>query len=227
MNDHPTPIDDVAGQQPGQGAPRSAGRRRFVAKGAAPVLLGSLISKPVLGAQYICTVSGHTSGNASAHQIQGVDCSAGETLTYWKDIAAWPTAVGLKGGFPDGSCNFNTSNPKGVVFNGFMGLAPTFYLASSGGVCSVVTASSSVTATMLQVLVSTSTDEVFRLGRAVVVSLLNAAQLGTAYPVQASRVVEMFNAVKSGGSYHISSVNLNLTRLGVIEYLEKLYAPAG
>ena len=34
----------------------------------------------------------------------------------------------------------------------------------------------------------------------------------------------MFNAVKDGtGTYHVDGANLELTRPGVIEYLEKLF----
>jgi hypothetical protein len=37
----------------------------------------------------------------------------------------------------------------------------------------------------------------------------------------------MFNAVKDdGGVYFVPGVNLNLTRVGVIRYLEKLYTPS-
>jgi hypothetical protein len=34
----------------------------------------------------------------------------------------------------------------------------------------------------------------------------------------------MFNAVKDGGTYFVEGANLNLTRTGVIQYLEKLYS---
>jgi hypothetical protein len=61
------------------------------------------------------------------------------------------------------------------------------------------------------------------LGRATVVSLLNVNSPAITYPVTQARIIEMFNAVKDGANYKVEGANLELTQLGVIEYLEKLY----
>lgn len=246
----------------GAGAPVSLGRRRF-ARGAAPVVLGSLLSKPVLGAEYICTVSGHASGNASAHQVTGVVCDVGNTPEEWRDAtpASWPSAIakgalpvvtssaappvvvepdpgpgkGKKPKPPKGSeaptdvpsttastCTF--ASPKGTAFNGYAGLANTFYYSTSS--CALGTAiETDNAASMYQVLDGSGwagEAELLELGRAVVASLLNAIAYGN-YPVSQARIVEMFNAVKGGGSYFVEGANLSLTRAGVIQYLQKLY----
>ena len=237
-----------------------ASRRRLVRSGlAAPVVLGSLVSKPVLGADlYICTLSGHASGNASAHLTEGVDCSVGNDLAFWL-ANAWPSGFD-KGGLPDAACAFGDGSDgtagKGTVFNGTGGLADAFYysaVAASDGTQTaaspgksparvgkwratvestadatscLVNTSSGEPASMHQVLASTDPDDLFRLGRATVVSLLNEALLGSSYPVSQARIVAMFNAVKDGGSYHVDGANLDLTQAGVIGYLEKLSAPA-
>lgn len=213
-------------------------RRSFARAGlSGTVVLGSLASKPVLGAEYICTVSGHTSGNASAHDTR-VDCDVGDGVKFWLHADPWPFPY-KKGALPKAvagtdSCTFTPE--QGTVFNGLTvdgrKLQDTFYYRSATNGCGVRLAPAGGAGTSLakrqaslyQVLASTQTSEVFRLGRATVVSLLNAAKYGTTYPVSAGRVIEMFNAVVDGGSYHVAGANLSLTRKGVIDYLEKLYS---
>jgi hypothetical protein len=222
MSDRKSTLPQDSGQPPVGGAPASLSRRRF-ARGAAPVLLGTLASKPVLGAEYICTVSGHASGNASAH-LTNISCDSGDDVAAWRLAASWPNGFN-RGGVPGTDCLFTTAEPQGTLFNGTAGLAATFYYATTSG-CAVGTTSGNgyASASMRQVLDTTSSDEVFQLGRAVVASLLNAAKYPS-YPVSQTRIVAMFNAVKDGGGnvYHVEGANLNLTRTGVIQYLEKLY----
>ena len=79
-------------------------------------------------------------------------------------------------------------------------------------------------ASLYQVLARTGSNEVYRLGRATVASLLNGADPAISYPISAQRIIEMFNAVHDGGTYHVDGANLEMTRLGVIEYFEKLYS---
>jgi hypothetical protein len=230
MNDQPhSPPDDTGAARRTISRDRAravdASRRRLVRSGlGGSVVLGSLVSKPVLGAEYICTVSGHASGNASAHPTD-VNCRVGQNVAAWLLSTSWPTGI-TRGTLPKPqTCSFTGQYVRGTNFNGFMSLAATFYYSTVGGSgCAVRTTqgSNSSRATLLQVLATTNTDEVFRLGRAVVASLLNAAQYPS-YPVSAARVVAMFNAVKDGGVYHVDGANLNLTRLGVIQYLETLY----
>jgi len=210
-------------------------RRRF-AKGVTPVVLGSLVSKPVLGAQYICTVSGHTSGNASAHLIQGVNCSVGMPPAHWAlESTAWPAGF-VKGTLPVISgtvCSFPAPG-IGTLFNGYTTaggrvLADQFWTRNAANGCLVrTTPNNRPSSSMLEVLSSTIPDPdlTLRLGKATIASLLSAAGSMVNYPVSPDRIVDMFNAVRSGGSYLVPGANLSLTKLGVIEYLEKLYAPA-
>ena len=232
MNQDDSQTDAASGSRPARPDAPSVGRRRF-AKVLAPAVLGTLASKPVLGAQYICTVSGHTSGNASVHLIRGVNCSVGKSPALWAVDANWPGPTFTKGALPNlPNCNVPNGSPNalGTLFNGFLTLVATFFYATrNNSGCGVSVrngpADGFAPASMFQVLVSTDSTEQFRLGRAVVASLLNAAQLGTAYPVSSARIVAMFNAVVNGGTYRVESVNLQLSRSGVIQYLEKLYSP--
>ncbi len=66
-----TPIDPQAQETPPQ---INEQRRRLAKVGlATPVVIGTLLSRPVLGAAHNCTISGQLSGNVSTH-TQG-DCS--------------------------------------------------------------------------------------------------------------------------------------------------------
>lgn len=81
-------------------------QRRRLTKGglAAPVVLGTLMSRPVLGAApYNCTISGQMSGNTSSHG-EPVDCSTlGLSPGYWRqDHKDWPRYV-FGEGMIDGS----------------------------------------------------------------------------------------------------------------------------
>ena len=189
--------------------------RRHLAKAglASPVVLGSLMSKPVLGADplYHCTPSGHQSGNLS--RTSTVTCNTlGISPAAWVN-SDWPFAV-TKGTEPESNggsgCKFNGQTIRGTAFDGFYGLAATFGLSADG--CTVVTTSGySNSATMLQVLkanLTTMTDPALvQFGQETIAAILNALFKGSAFPVTASRVIEMFNAVKPpGGTYLVNSV---------------------
>ncbi len=226
MNDRKSTSPEDSGQLPGVGAPVSLSRRRF-ARGAAPVLLGTLVSKPVLGAEYICTVSGHASGNASAHLTDDAVCDVGRGINYWRNNA-WPDGF-TKGGLPVANTTTNTCDFAvgiGTLFNGLtlggQTLSNTFFYSNATNGCVVNQNSIRPAASLHQVLARVGGDEKYELGRVTVASLLNAAQFGN-YPVSQARIIEMFNAVKDDGIYHVEGANLDLTRTGVIEYLKKLY----
>lgn len=81
-------------------------KRRRLAKGglAAPIVLGTLLSRPVLGAApYNCTISGQISGNVSSHGTP-VDCGTlGRSPGYWRQPQKdWPNFV-YGSGMIDGS----------------------------------------------------------------------------------------------------------------------------
>lgn len=78
---------------------------------------------------------------------------------------------------------------------------------------------------MLQVLASTSTDEVFQLGRATVVSLLNFYSNMADYPVTAHTIVAMFNATRDGLGDYVVNSQVSWNRTQVVKYLTSLYPP--
>ena len=209
-------------------------RRRFARIGlSGSVVLGSLVSKPVLGAvPYHCTVSGQVSGNLSRPGLAAA-CVLGQSPTAWHNAPSWAPYLD-KGTQPSSNCGFNLPQQRGTNFNGYTtgGGVPALIAAYFNEVtgsgpseaCSVtLTANTTNAATMLQVLASTNTGEKFDLGRVVVTSLLNAASLGIGYPVTSHTIIAMFNATFGGGSYPVTTTN-SWSRTRVIEYLQSLYA---
>jgi hypothetical protein len=239
MNDPKSSLPNDSGQRKQTGAPVSPSRRLF-AKGAAPVVLGSLLSKPVLGAEYICTVSGNASGNASAHLTDDAGCDVGMAPNEWKDQLTWPAPF-KKGTLPappsttgSGNCVY-PGDGRGTLFNGYTpaggpSLANQFWTRNAQNAteaCGVrLTPGDRPPSSMFEVLNSNIADPdmKLRLGKATIASLLNEAHFGTTYPVSAARIVEMFNAVQGVGSYHVAGANVSLNRLGVIKYFESLYS---
>ncbi len=205
-------------------------RRRFTRAGAAgTVVLGALASKPVLGAApYQCTVSGQVSGNLSRAGSAAQCGLLGDSPSEWVTATSWPSPF-VKGTLPNSGCQFNAQGlTEGTKFNGYGGLINAFYSVAGSGVCNVSTNAGSPpsAATMLQVLSTTDTNEKFRLGRAVVASLLNASRPGlpgTDYPVTTQTIIAMLNATFNGGTYPVNSTT-SWDRALVILYLESLYS---
>lgn len=203
-------------------SPVDPSRRRFTRGGfAAPVVLGSLVSKPVLGAgvPYICSISGKMSGNTSAPRHRDVQCDMlGRSPGYWKTHTGW---VGYERG--DGKC----PAPTGTTFNDAFGV-DAFRSKFKDGECTVHESSGlypagSKPATMLQVL-QTGGGGVQSLGRAAVASLLNASSpaYSSSYPLTASEVIRMFRGVYQGGTVLVNgSVYWNSEQ--VKAYFESLY----
>ena len=102
----------------------SASRRQFAKAGAAaPVVLGSLLSKPALGAGYTCTISGQMSGNISSHPTANTCSELGRIPAYWT-ANTWPSGTGFpsKGDIPNSAatfCKWNGSLVKGTSFSGW------------------------------------------------------------------------------------------------------------
>ena len=86
--------------------PLNEQRRRLTKGGlAAPIVLGTLLSRPVLGAApYNCTISGQLSGNTSSHGAP-VECGTlGASPGYWRqDQKEWPGGLIYGSGMIDGS----------------------------------------------------------------------------------------------------------------------------
>ena len=221
----------------GGSVPVDSSRRRFARIGlSGSVVLGSLVSKPVLGAvPYHCTVSGQVSGNLSRPGLAAA-CVLGSSTLTWINAASWTPLV--KGTPPSDKCSFtgnvSSSVPRvrGTNFNGYpTGSGVPALIAAFFNVegtkqtpaCSVTLTETTNPATMLQVLASTNTGEQFVLGRVVVTSLLNAASLDIGYPVTTHTIIAMFNATFNGGVYPVTSTH-SWSRTRVIEYLQSLYA---
>ena len=111
--------------------PRVDEQRRRLTKGglAAPVVLGTLLSRPVLGAApYHCTCSGQMSGNVSSH---GNDqpCPIGRSPGYYKNHESWPLPY-VYGGPAAGQCPVDASSTgtatPGTRFNQASALDSTF-----------------------------------------------------------------------------------------------------
>jgi hypothetical protein len=190
-------------------------RRRFTKGGlAAPIVMGTLLSRPVLGAApHNCTISGQMSGNVSTH-VQGVCSTLGASPTTWKTKTsslvnkdALFTAVG-----------FTDTYWKRTSNNRIM--KPSSPLTNPPNVVGTV-------ATLQQVLVNdlvTNTSLLplnHPLGRAAVASYLNAIEYAPNYPLSTAQVVAMFNAVIGGGIYDPTGVNWNAAQ--VKAYFDSLY----
>lgn len=198
--------------KPATAAPDLA--RRRLAKGglALPVVLSSLISKPVLGAApYNCTISGAMSGNTSSHG-QDVACNAlGRSPGYWKTHAYdW--------------IRYTPDTPFKEVF------ADAYWWISKNAnaveLCPFQYQNCAPDPTLMQVLTSTAgmrpNLNYPALGRAAVASLLNAYAFAPNYPLTPSQVVAMFNAVYLGGLYPINS-SASWDAGQVMIYFESLY----
>jgi hypothetical protein len=152
-------------------------QRRRLSKGglAAPIVLGTLLSRPVLGAApYNCTISGKLSGNTSSHG-KPLPCNTlGRSPGYWgnrAEVKSW------------GSCKrdakFNT-----VFANAYPDKTLLQVIQSGGGM--------------------TLMNNHPALGRAAVASWLNAYHM-TDFPLTQPQVVAMFNAVYAGGKYQVNA----------------------
>jgi hypothetical protein len=210
-----------------------ASRRRFTRAGlSASVVLGSLASKPVLGAApYHCTVSGQISGNMSPRPGSAQTCVTGQSRSTWLTTMVWPSPI-KRGSLPDVTCAFAASD-EATRFNGFAAsgnsLTPTFYNKVVNSACMVQLDDTTVpSSTMLQVLNTdpgTQSDPRFNLARAVVVSLLNSYESAPNYPVTAATIVAMFNATVNGvGKYQVNAT-VQWDRAQVTGYLQSLYPP--
>lgn len=106
-------------------------RRRLTQGGlAAPIVLGTLLSRPVLGAApYNCTISGQMSGNVSSHGDPLPCGRLGFSPGYWKNHEAWPAPY-VYGAPAAGQCPVDASSSgattPGTRFNQAAALGSTF-----------------------------------------------------------------------------------------------------
>jgi hypothetical protein len=262
-----TPIDPQAQETPPQ---INEQRRRLAKVGlAAPVVMGTLLSRPVLGAPpHHCTISGQMSGHGSPRFGDDIECNTlGDTPTTWAGTSTWPEPF-VAGKPPVGSCPVETTT--GTLFKNAASLGSVFVgdafrcvpiteaqttttttcseyhtSGANAGKCkpgrsttttttaTVVIGSeivgpsdtrfdTGVSATLQQVLETTSNVLLFSLGRAAVASLLNATKLAPNYPLTGKQVIDMFNAVYLGGRYDPLGIDWDATK--VKTYFESLYS---
>lgn len=202
------------------------GRRRFTRGLAAPVLLGTLASQPVLGQSlYHCTPSGQWSGNIS-HRSTFECGSLGMSPEEWLATDDWTPYT--KGDLPsksgDNSCKFTGQSKPGTQFNVAFG-GDYYFAVANDKKCTIVTTAGGGgddhAATLREVL-EWSVDE---LGREAVVALLNASNPGDqGFPITPQRVIHMFKDVVATGAYYPMSSSMHgWNRDTVIAYWKSLY----
>lgn len=195
-------------------------RRRFTRVGAAaPVVLGSLVSGPVLATTptqprppYHCTVSGKLSGNNSPTRTDRLyDCKKlGRGPKWWKN---------RPGTFPTG-CTSTTQ------VNGYKGFSSRCWRNSSGTVvCMSSCPTGGRAATMMELLSSTGSGDVAFM-RDAAAALLSAdyTALKPYYPLDAELAVKLFNDGMNGTFLDPVS-GKTWTKAGVVSYLAGLYDP--
>lgn len=218
-------------------APNDPGRRRFTRGGlAAPVVLGTLASKPILGRAggVQCSPSGQESGNVSFGGASA--CPAvGASAQSWLSNSSWPAPL-TRGQLTNN--NPDVQAASGTVFDGWLLQGPTNSYTTSAIFSQTSTTTQSSTlanaykvkngnakATMLQVLMPAALPTAAAsnpLGIAVVASLLNAFSRPN-YPVSPRQIIAMFNAVSGGGTYLVGGVT-PWDQARVLKYLQSLYS---
>ncbi len=188
--------------------------RRTLTKSAlaAPVIVGALMSRPVLGnSLYHCTVSGKLSGNTSSHGQPQPCNTVGLSPGCWKS----PNVTGS----PDGSGKYNASKwpspykPHTKYSKVFGTSAPAGFSTDS---------------TLLTAL-NTGGGGDIALMRAAIASLLSAQYLGLNYPLTTTQVIQMYTATLGGGTIVLSTIfpgvtgNPSWNRDQVLQYFESLY----
>jgi hypothetical protein len=219
-----TPIDPQVQETPPQ---INEQRRRLAKVGlAAPVVMGTLLSRPVLGAGpfHNCTISGQLSGNTSTHE-QAETCAIGEGPITWGGKTTWTGTSPLA----------PTTLLKNTSVNG-----KTFELAykkKSKTVASVITmylvgtdTGGASDVTLKDVLTlpawpggSGMTAPInLDLGKAAIANTLNALVIGTTFPLKPEQVIDMFNQTHPTGTYQINDT-LSWNAASVLAYFITLY----
>ncbi len=207
--------------------------RRRLARGglAGTVVLGSLISKPVLGAPGLsvpqhCTISGQMSGNMSPRVGDDVLCSSlGLSPSAWRDNPSWPAAV-TRGDLPVVTTPPSFPYPFaniGTLFNAFSGLSTSFRY-NNAGVVANNTSLATRAASIRQVLATTNAGAAFVFGREAAAAVLNSFGTVGAYPLTTAQVVAMYNAVHTGAGTYPVNATTNWTRAQVQAYWQQLHA---
>ncbi|MCP5278715.1 MAG: hypothetical protein H6935_10200 [Thiobacillus sp.] len=215
-------------------APINEGRRKLTkASLAAPVVLGTLASRPVLADAWNCTISGQISGNIS--RPGKVDCATlGQSPSYYAGLAptSWPGGTDFVQNDGDIRKFKNTPNTQSIKF------------ADAFERFKINDANFTGNPTVLDVLRGDwdlsdnnkglrvrqvggfDTANGIVLGQEAIAAYMNAVDPTNGhptFPISGPQVVAMFNAViLSGGRYDPTGVNWDIT--AVISYFQSLHA---
>lgn len=211
-------------------------QRRRLTQGAlvAPVVIGTLLSRPVLGAApHNCTLSGQMSGNVSSHE-QGVCSTLGLPPSYYAGISpdAWPNATS----------DFLDDQGRPLLFRLAPGSQPTKWSdafrrklthginttyedATLWDVLKGVPVNNNnghpINNAVLEVKPGMNSTYGLELGQEAVAAYMNAFDQ-TKFPVTGEQALAMFNAViVSGGTY--DPLGLNLDASQVLTYFKSLH----
>lgn len=214
-------------------------QRRRLTKGglAAPVVIGTLLSRPVLGAApHNCTISGQLSGNVSTH-VQGVCSTLGLSPSTYAAMnpSSWPNAT----------LDFVDAQNNPVLFRlAPMGQAVKFANAFQNKLINgqnttyadssvrdvlkgvpVNNGGNAINNAVLEVKSGFDTANGVALGQEAIAAYMNAAdgiKGYPAFPISAPQVVAMFNAViVTNGIYDATGVNWNAAQ--VLAYFKSLH----
>ncbi len=181
--------------------------RRRLAKGslAAPVVIGTLLSRPVLGATpWKCTVSGQLSGNVSGHATETC-ASLGKSHA---------TLTGEYNGVAD------------TILTQFPLLVSDYIFKDSGGLLTL-TSAGNVAATIHEVLSASLAGDLLYAQRALVL-LLNAKGLSdnSTYPLTEFQARQLFKSAADPAHPAFTDTNPNVTwnyNPDVKNYIDVLY----
>jgi hypothetical protein len=221
--------------------------RRRIAKGglAAPVVLASLVSKPVLAdfnilgggpPPYNCTISGQLSGNTSSH---GVESCSGLQKSAALVAADYPYPLGPPAIVTALSYLIDYTDAGGTTFPGlFPNLPKNYFFISgtgtdgsghvTGGILSFssggIQPGGSVPASINQILHLPAPAGSEYAVKALVL-LLNAKGLSdtSTYPIIQSQAERLYVAAATGGGFTDTNPTVNWTNAEVHSYIDLLY----
>jgi hypothetical protein len=218
-----TPIDTQAQEN----RPQINEQRRRLAKVglAAPVVMGTLLSRPVLGAPYHnCTISGQLSGNTSTHE-QAETCAIGVGPITWRDRTTWTNTSPLtpdtllKAAMVNGK-TFELAYKKKSRTNASV---TTMYLVGTGtGGADDVTLKDVLTLPAWPGGNGMDAPINPALGKAAIANTLNALVIGTTFPLKPEQVIDMFNQTHPTGTYQVNDT-LFWDAASVLAYFITLY----
>ncbi len=191
-----------------EASPKIDQQRRRLAKGglAAPVVIGTLLSRPVLGATpWKCTVSGQLSGNVSGHETETCAALGKSHSTLTSEYASLPSTT---------------------ILAQFPLLVNDYIFKDSGGLLTLTSAGNTA-ATIQEVLSASLAGDLLYAQRALVL-LLNAKGLSdtSTYPLTEFQARLLFKSAADLAHPQFVDTNPNVTwnyNPDVKNYIDVLY----